>query len=363
MTQYPISNSTVCFGDKAINWMQNFLRSEEYTQLVVLVDENTKTHCLEDFFSLFCLPTDTNVICITPGEKNKSTDSLAKILSELVAFGIDRNSVFINLGGGLINDIGGLAASLYLRGIDYVNIPTTLLAQVDASIGSKVGVNIGNFKNQAGLFSPALSILIHSSFLSSLPEREILSGKAEIIKHGILAGGQHWERLADKEFMGNSIQTTWWENTIQESVKFKTRIVSLDPNENDIRKTLNFGHTIGHAIETFSLNRDKSPISHGEAIAIGMVCEIYLSNLLLGLGEREMAEITTLIKNTFPSYVISDDLIKSIPHLLFKDKKRKGDNINFTLLEKVGNPKINQNPQEPAIIDAINYYKTNHPSK
>ncbi len=320
-----------------------------YSNIAVLVDENTHQYCLPLIGK--CLP-PFQVIKISSGEENKSLDTCSYIWHELTRLKFDRKSLLINLGGGVIGDMGGFCASTFKRGIEFVNIPTTLLAQVDASVGGKLGIDFEGFKNHIGVFRKPDCVIIDSCFLYTLPEREIRSGFAEVIKHSLIADKLYWEKLIQ-----NDCSNQEWFDIIQHSVALKKKVVKKDPTEKNIRKILNFGHTIGHAIETYYLNKKETRLLHGEAIAIGMICEAYLSSTILDLPESSVKEIEDYIIAQFGKSSIGKDEVNEIVELCIQDKKNENKLINFSLLQNIGNTVFNKVVKQDLITEAILKYR------
>jgi 3-dehydroquinate synthase len=292
-----------------------------YSKVAILVDENTKKKCLN------LLPTihGSIIIEIESGEKNKTISTCNLIWKELTHHKFDRNSVLINLGGGVIGDMGGFAAATYKRGIDFIQIPTTLLAMVDASIGGKLGVDFNGLKNQIGLFSNPESVIINPRFLETLPEEELKSGFAEVVKHALITDKDLWQKITNNPFHNLD-----WKEIIYTSLQIKNKIVISDPKEKGERKILNFGHTFGHAIESYYLEKG-TPILHGEAIFMGIILE------------SEISDLTQSEKNEIKNYILSNFALpytpkKSYLHkFLLNDKKNKKEKINFSLLKGIGN--------------------------
>ena len=315
-----------------------------------MVDEHTEGACLERFRHYF--PEKIHVIRILSGELNKTLDTCQKIWLEMFAARADRRSVLICLGGGVIGDMGGFTASTYKRGMDFIQMPTTLLSQVDSSIGGKLGIDFAAVKNSIGVFANPKAVFISSHFLTTLSAREVRSGFAEIIKHALIADAEQWMSLSKIE----DLTTVDWDNIIVPSLKVKQKVVEIDPFERGLRKSLNFGHTIGHAIESMALETDK-PLTHGEAIAIGMICESYLSNILRGLPKQDLDEIIQFILKIYGKYDIQQFDFEELIALMRQDKKNDGDEINFTFLPKIGEVAINCTATPQYIIESLNYYK------
>lgn len=299
-----------------------------YNQLAILVDENTKRDCLPAFLKATNI--DAIIIEIQSGEEHKNIEKCQLIWNALSSQQFDRNSLLINLGGGVIGDMGGFAASTYKRGIDFIQIPTSLLAMVDASIGGKLGIDFAYLKNQIGVFNNPKAVLINPIFLNSLPKNQLLSGFAEVVKHALIADKCYWE-----EIKTTPLEKMNWESIIFQSVVIKNNIVTQDALEKGERKKLNFGHTFGHAIESFYLKLG-NPILHGEAISLGMILENNLSKI----NKEEKNEITSFISNTFS--IPKKPPLKALLEWMKSDKKNRKEKINFTLLNAIGSSIVNQ---------------------
>jgi 3-dehydroquinate synthase len=291
-----------------------------------------------------------DIIEINAGEESKDINFCIGIWKMLIDFDADRKSLLVNLGGGVISDMGGFAASTFKRGIDFVHVPTTLLSQVDASVGGKTGIDIDSIKNIIGTFTQPKAVFIAYDFLTTLPARQILSGTAEMLKHGLILDANYWNELKNSDLKKPSAEL------IYKSVALKNKVVTEDPHEKGIRKALNFGHTIGHALETNSLINDERPLSHGEAIAIGMVCESYIAHKKTGLSAEELAEIHTVFRGLYPAYTIEESSFDTLIALMQKDKKNQNGKINCTLLTKIGQYSIDNICTVDELCDALRYY-------
>ena len=293
--------------------------------IAILVDENTRKSCLPKIEAI-----DALLIEVQSGETYKNISTCQKIWGELTSAGFSRKSVLITLGGGVIGDMGGFAASTYKRGIKFINVPTTLLSQADASIGGKLGVDFEGLKNHIGLFREPDHVIISSSFLSTLPERELKSGFSEVIKHSLIADKQHWDFIRNQNF-----KELIWDDLIPKSIEVKNKVVVSDPTENGLRKILNFGHTLGHALESHFLE-SPDKLLHGEAVAIGMILESHLSYQQDWLTADELNHIEKYIFKEFslPSLIPRYIDFKS---LLLQDKKNDAQRINFSLIKGIGN--------------------------
>lgn len=327
---------------------QSIISDYEFSKIMILVDRNTLNYCLSAFLDLMKFPEPPKIIMVEPGEENKNLSGLTKIWTEMET--ADRDSLLINLGGGVITDMGGLAASVFKRGIKFINIPTTVLAMADASVGGKTGVNLNNIKNHIGLFSNPLATFIYPDYLNTISERQILSGMAEIIKIGFISDSLLFEETLKwntKEKISIAI--------IEKAIQAKIAIVESDPIEKSNRKLLNFGHTIGHAIETYSLENHKEPLLHGEAIALGMIAESFISSELNMLNNNDFTILTKLILNLYNSklnlYLPNFEVLK----IMKNDKKNNREKINFTLPVEIGKGKINCYIDAELISKSIDY--------
>lgn len=339
--------NNIIITNNAPETLANILSKEKYSKIAVLVDENTLSNC----YPLLAgnLPQHT-LIEITSGEINKNLDTCIHVWQELTDQSFDRKSLMINLGGGVIGDLGGFCAGTYKRGMDFINIPTTLLAQVDASVGGKLGIDFNGFKNHIGLFQEPKNVIIDRNFLKTLPEREIKSGFAEVIKHHLIADKTGWQSLKNSSY--NELD---WSTLIPHSVQIKYKIVAEDPHESGLRKALNFGHTIGHAIESYLLNNDRG-ILHGEAVAAGMVCEAYLSYKRKLISETELHEITQFILRIYEKITLSDKDREEVCGYLMQDKKNRGNSVLAALLNGVGNVVWDQELNRQESLDSMAYY-------
>ncbi|MEL7003027.1 MAG: 3-dehydroquinate synthase [Bacteroidota bacterium] len=304
----------IVFTNDVAKSLAEFFQKNSYSSIAVLVDENTHEFC----YPIVKESIPKHILIKTvSGEQNKTIETCCSIWQELTKAAFDRKSLLINLGGGVIGDMGGFCARTYKRGIDFINIPTTLLAQVDANVGGKLGVDFNSFKNHIGLFSDPDLIIIDKIFLETLPQRELISGFAEVIKHHLIADGQGWDDLKKK-----SMNKLNFDNLVLHSVKIKQNIVDQDPREKGLRKVLNFGHTIGHAIESYLLNTERK-ILHGEGAAAGMICETFLAADKGLVNDKEKKEIIDYLANTYSKVPIETDDIDEIVRLTGQDKKNK----------------------------------------
>jgi 3-dehydroquinate synthase len=294
------------------------------------------------------------IIEIEAGEQHKTIETCVGVWNALSELNADRKSLLLNLGGGVVTDLGGFVASTFKRGIKYINIPTSLLAMVDASVGGKTGVDLGTVKNQIGVINSGDIVVIDTSFLDTLPQNHLKSGLAEMLKHGLIKDQIYFETLTDL----SKLTLNDLDDLIYKSVIIKKTIVTEDPNEKGIRKHLNFGHTLGHAIESYFLeSEDKSDLLHGEAIAIGMILECYLSAELLKFSKGDLQRITKAINAIYQPVHFENNDYAPIIELLKYDKKNEHGKINFVLLEAIGKPKIDCLVPNHLILEAFEFYK------
>jgi len=338
--------------DDDLTELQSFLKDYDYTQLLILVDRNTNDQCLPVLQAAIPDIIDYDIIEVDPGEENKNIDFCIGVWKTMLDFGADRKALMLNLGGGVVTDLGGFAASTYKRGIDFINVPTTLLAQVDASVGGKTGIDLDNVKNIIGTFSQPKAVFISKLFLETLDERQIKSGFAEVIKHGLIRDKVLYENC--KKVSLPEIP----EDIVLESVIIKNEVVLEDPTENGLRKTLNFGHTIGHAIEGYSLLHDKSPLLHGEAIGIGMICEAFLSHKINNFSDIDLEDVTNYIRSIYPDYILKQESYSELLALMKNDKKNENNKLGFALLSSIGKCDYNNFVDEDLIIESLEYYNS-----
>ncbi len=331
--------------------LSDAIAAQPHDRLFVLCDETTRELCLPLVAGLECMQ---QAQCITIGatDTNKTLTSLAHVWSELQRLGATRHSLMVNLGGGMVTDLGGFAASTFKRGIPYINIPTTLLSMVDASVGGKTGINFGGLKNEVGVFNNAAVVILDTTFLQTLDHENILSGFAEMLKHGLISSEAMWARLIGEPLTVNSPQ---FAAALEQSVAVKQRIVTEDPTEQGIRKALNLGHTAGHAFESLALERH--PVLHGYAVAYGLIVELYLSCVKTGFPQDKMRQTVNFVKEHYGRMAVTCDDYPQLVRLMHHDKKNVGDSINFTLLGGIGDIRINQTATEDDIKEALDFYR------
>lgn len=346
---------TINFNELGYEQLSNHLLESNYSGIFIITDSNCNENCLGYFLQNLATDIAIEIIEIEPGEENKSIETCVQVWNVLTELGADRKSLIINLGGGVITDLGGFVASTYKRGIAYINVPTTLLAMVDASVGGKNGVDLGVLKNQIGVISNPKMVLIDTNYLQTLQENQMRSGLAEMLKHGLIFDRNYWNIFQDL----TNLNTDDLEALIHQSVEIKNKIVSQDFTENGIRKALNFGHTLGHAIESYFLeNETKKSLLHGEAIAAGMVMEAFLSKQKKIISAEEYFEIKTTILSIFNTIPLEENDFNSVIDLLVHDKKNEFGIIKFALLNGIGNTMLDQTAENEQIIAAFLDYKS-----
>ncbi len=349
------SGYDIFIGAKVIEELNLFFNKPacKNAKLFVLVDENSLKHCLPVLSQKVGKIADASILEIESGEASKNIEVCTRLWRALGELGADRHSVLLNLGGGVIGDLGGFVASTYKRGIAYVNMPTTLLAQVDASVGGKVGVDLDHLKNEVGMFSAPEAVFIYPDFLKTLSRREMMSGFAEVVKHALIAEAAYWEFIQGANVGDDSV----WEILIEKSVRIKNEVVMADPKEKDLRKSLNFGHTIGHAIESYFLESSGKSLLHGEAVAIGMIAEAFISFSKNKITKEDLDRIRIFILNRFGHIEIESFADHRLLELMSHDKKNSKGELNFTLLTGIGSCEVNKTADLSLVKEALKYYR------
>lgn len=346
---------TIFFNERGYEALNLLLAKNRYSKIFILTDTNTHENCLPDFMARLETESEIEILEIEPGEHQKSIDTCVSVWNVLTEYGADRKSLLINLGGGVVTDLGGFVAATFKRGIDFVQVPTSLLAMVDAAIGGKNGVDLGVLKNQVGTIMPPVLLLIDTAFLASLPQVQMRSGLAEMLKHGLIYDKEYWREFLD---LGKA-DFADFDQLIYRSVQIKNDIVTQDPTEKGIRKALNFGHTLGHAIESHFLgSEDKPVLLHGEAIAAGMIMESYISLEKGLISGAEYHEIRNVVKNIYNNIAFDGPDVTAIIDLLKHDKKNEYGAVLFALLDGIGSIKINQEVANDLITKAFEAYKS-----
>ncbi|MFD2823607.1 3-dehydroquinate synthase [Lacinutrix iliipiscaria] len=353
MTSITTQDYSIHFNSEGYKALNAHLKATHYSKIFLLADENTNIDCVPLFLANIDADITYDILEIESGEDQKNIEISLGLWEALSEYGADRKSLLINIGGGVITDLGGFIASTFKRGINFINVPTTLLAMVDASIGGKTGIDLDHLKNQIGVVNTGEMVLIDTQFLGTLPENQMRSGLAEMLKHGLISSKAYWNKFKDL----SNLTVEDLDLLIYESVLIKKNIVEQDPNEENLRKTLNFGHTLGHAIESYFLSHpDKKELLHGEAIAVGMILACYLSTQVTGLSEATNEDIKTTLLNTFDKVTFETSDYAPIIELLKYDKKNEHGNINFVLLKDIGKPQINCIVDNDLIIEAFKFY-------
>lgn len=331
----------------------NAISECEHDRIFVLTDETTQQLCWPKIKNFKALKNSTPII-IKATDTHKNLDTLSQVWQALSNGGATRHSLMINLGGGMVTDLGGFAASTFKRGIDFINIPTTLLAMVDASVGGKTGINFGGLKNEIGVFSDSRFVIINTQFLDTLDHDNICSGYAEMLKHGLISDERTWAELVTFDL--DTPDLSQLQRMVAESIKVKERIVETDPHEHGIRKALNLGHTMGHAFESFAMRRG-TPILHGYAVAYGLISELYMSARKTAFPTDRMHQTVRFIRENYGTSNITCDDYPTLIELMHHDKKNTSGIINFTLLGNVGDIRINQTANEEEIKEALDFFR------
>ena len=331
----------------------------EHDRIFLLADETTERLCLPVIADFDCVK-GAQTITIGATDANKTLQSLSHVWEELGRGGATRHTLLINIGGGMVTDLGGFAASTFKRGINYINIPTTLLSMVDASVGGKTGINFNGLKNEIGVFNNAASVILDTQFLRTMDHENILSGYAEMLKHGLISNEPMWAELMNYDV--EVLDFGLLQRMVADSVAVKQRIVTEDPTEQGIRKALNLGHTAGHAFESFALKKSvignlPFPILHGYAVAYGLICELYLSAIKTAFPTDKMHQTVSFIKEHYGKMTITCDDYPTLLELMTHDKKNVGSTINFTLLGGIGDIRINQTADKQEIYEALDFYR------
>lgn len=345
----------VIFSEDIQTKLSEAVASVKHDRLFVLCDDVTVRLCWPQLRDLPCLQ-GTEPIVIRHGDTAKTLQTLADVWTALQAGKATRHSLMVNLGGGMVTDLGGFAASTFKRGLHYINIPTTLLAQVDASVGGKTGINFGGLKNEIGVFNEADAVLIDTLFLRTLDRENLLSGYAEMLKHGLISSREHLGELLATDCLDTVATEGTLAALLATSVGVKQRIVEQDPHEQGLRKALNLGHTVGHAFESFAMEQGR-PILHGYAVAFGLVCELYLSCVKCGFPTDVMRQVVGYIREHYGTLDYSCDDYPTLFRLMQHDKKNEGDTINFTLLADVGQLRLNQTASRQEIDEALDFLR------
>ncbi len=333
--------------------LEKIVKSFRYDNLFILTDEHTNELCLPLIADIPAIKEASKII-IPANDSNKTVESLSHVWLNLTQKGATRNSLLINLGGGMITDLGGFAAATFKRGIKYINIPTTLLGAVDAAVGGKTGINFGGYKNEIGSFYSSTHVIISSDFFHTLDKKALLSGYAEMIKHALIHSATDWERLLS--FPLDDVDYTQLNDLLFRSVGIKRGIVDKDPFEKNIRKALNLGHTTAHAFESFAISSG-NPVPHGFAVAWGIIVELYLSHKICNFPKDKLQKTVRFIQQNYGAFPLSCDDYETIYDIAMHDKKNVGNVINFTLLSEIGNVQIDQTADKDLFFEALDFYR------
>ena len=353
MNSYPAYHASIIVTRDIENELGKILSRYPEDKRFLVTEENCDIFCRTIISQTPGFESIKKVV-IPAGEENKKLSSVEKIWLFLSQNGADRKSLVVNLGGGMLTDLGSFAASTIKRGMDFVNIPTTLLAQVDASVGGKTGFNFNGLKNEIGVINQPLSVLIDTRFLQTIDQPNFISGYAEMIKHGLINSPDHLKEVRNFNLQNPDLESL--RGIIARSVAIKDSFVFRDPNERNVRKALNFGHTIGHAFESIALE-SPNPILHGYAVAYGMIAELYLSHKVCNLPLTVIAELSNWLIDVYGKYEIHESQFEALYKLMTHDKKNEGTRVNFTLIPAIGEVAINQNCDKSLIFEALDYFK------
>ena len=348
-----MSKLEVILCESLENSLAEAIEKYPHDRLFILTDEHTHRLCLPQLQNIPAIQDATEII-IGAEDVHKNLETLAFVWQALSEQGATRHSLLINLGGGMVTDLGGFAAATFKRGIAYINIPTTLLSMVDASVGGKTGINFNGLKNEIGVFAPASSVLMETEFLRSLDAHNFFSGYAEMLKHGLISTPEHLAELLS--FDTEQIDYAALKAMVGRSVQVKENIVEQDPKEHGIRKALNLGHTIGHAFESLALAENR-PVLHGYAVAWGIVCELYLSHIKTGFPKEKMRQTIQFIKENYGAFAFNCKQYDRLYELMLHDKKNTAGIINFTLLKEVGDICLNQTADKETIFEVLDFYR------
>lgn len=348
-----MSKLEVILCESLENSLAEAIEKYPHDRLFILTDEHTHRLCLPQLQNIPAIQDATEII-IGAEDVHKNLETLAFVWQALSEQGATRHSLLINLGGGMVTDLGGFAAATFKRGIAYINIPTTLLSMVDASVGGKTGINFNGLKNEIGVFAPASSVLLETEFLRSLDAHNFFSGYAEMLKHGLISTPEHLAELLS--FDTEQIDYAALKAMVGRSVQVKENIVEQDPKEHGIRKALNLGHTIGHAFESLALAENR-PVLHGYAVAWGIVCELYLSHIKTGFPKEKMRQTIQFIKENYGAFAFNCKQYDRLYELMLHDKKNTAGIINFTLLKEVGDICLNQTADKETIFKVLDFYR------
>ena len=343
-------------GPNAVPVLRQYLNDRPGKRYVAIVDDNTNEHCITPLITEVPELAGIDIIEVVNGEDSKDIEICASIWAAMVELKCDRNTLLFSVGGGMVCDLGGFVASCYKRGIEFIHIPTSLLAMVDASLGGKTGVNLDHLKNQIGLFSQPSGIYIDPRFLATLPNREYRAGLAEMAKHGLILDERHWNDVQNCD----PSTPAGMEEAIIHSMAIKQMVVEEDLLEHGKRKILNFGHTIGHAVEALSMDHE-NPLLHGEAVALGLVAEAWLSHKVCGLPLEVAEDVSRWVHRIYPSLELPKVSMESILRVIEHDKKNSNGVVNYVLLEEVGKAVWDQQVPENLVAESLDFFSKGAP--
>lgn len=330
-----------------------FIKGYNSNNIFILTDQNTLKHCAGFIKQVEGL-SKAKMITIKAGDDHKSIEAMADVWGFLTENGADRHALLINLGGGMVTDLGGFAASTFKRGIDFINIPTTLLSVVDAAVGGKTGINFHQYKNEIGVIQHADAVLVDTIFLKTMDHDNFLSGFGEMIKHGLISNEKHWNEVS--HFNLDSPDLAILKSLVRDSINVKSEVVKIDPLEKGIRKSLNLGHTIGHAFESFAMSQERS-VLHGFAVAWGLVVELYLSHKKLNFPMSLLEDVEALVTKHYGQFLFSASDYETLFAYMKHDKKNKDGRINFSLMKNIGEVEVDVNCTKEEVFASLDYYR------
>lgn len=350
-----MSESKIIYSKYLCSDVRPLLSGLTSEQLFIITDTGSNKHCLGTLLEALPELCEAKVFVINEGDENKNLDSVCAMWRFLISNGATRSSLVINLGGGVVTDMGGFVANTFKRGVKFINIPTTLLCMIDAATGGKTGFNFDGLKNEIGVIKPASAVVVSPLFLRTLTEEQMRAGYAEMIKHALLSSENDLMELLSTD--PSRIDNAQWLDLIDKSLSVKENIVKQDPTEKGLRKSLNLGHTIGHAFESFS-HKIGRPLSHGYAVAMGLEVELYLSYKYQGFDSHLLQSVTSYIKEFYGSFAISCDDYEALYALMLHDKKNlTALSVNFTLLKSPGDLALNCTLTKEQIFEALDYFR------
>lgn len=348
-----MEHQSIIYTNDIANALDHILGNADFNKVVILTDTNADRLVLPKICNIPLLASSPR-ITIAAGDMNKSLDTAASVWQQLVDNGATRKTILLNIGGGMVTDLGGFAASTFKRGINFINIPTTLLGAVDASIGGKTGINFSGLKNEIGVFNEASAVIISTLFFDTLPTSEMKSGYAEMLKHGLLSDKEYFNELITYDITGGDLEHLL--HLLKKSVMLKEQIVREDPHEHGIRKALNLGHTVGHAFESLAMKRN-APVPHGYAVAWGLVAELVMSHMLYKFPSAVLHDVAKFVADNYGAFYITCDDYDEIISLMKHDKKSLGGEINVSLLEDIGTIKVGSIVDIDDVKAALDIYR------